>query len=296
MRNVIEGLINRLKFKPAELVLITDCNWVKFSIFIKFIEHQKLLGIDMRALQQSDVVVSLQGWRAITCSKCKLRKATIPAGSLAIIEGIRRRHRFARAGELLLEQEQTNQRIMTIYSGLAIAEQIVASGERLLVDLLVPGDLVGVETLFGSARCSVQALTDLTVCEHDAHELHRSLSDPEVRDTVLQQMSGQLDRMTARLTSVAATGAKAALATFFLDAHARLSARPEAKTFRLPLSITQLGEALGLTAVHVHRLLRNFREEGLCCFENKIVTIFNFDRLVEVSGANLLPQSKHCAL
>jgi hypothetical protein len=44
-----------------------------------------------------------------------------------------------------------------------------------------------------------------------------------------------------------------------------------------------LADALGLTAVHINRVLRKLREDGLLTFRNKYVQFLDFDRLVALA-------------
>jgi CRP-like cAMP-binding protein len=59
------------------------------------------------------------------------------------------------------------------------------------------------------------------------------------------------------------------------ELHSRLlvvdSAEPD--RFRLPITQTQFAECLGLTGVHVNRVLRELREAGLADFRGGVVTI-----------------------
>ncbi|WP_340692415.1 Crp/Fnr family transcriptional regulator [Hyphomonas sp.] len=52
--------------------------------------------------------------------------------------------------------------------------------------------------------------------------------------------------------------------------------------FACPLTQYHLADALGLSAVHVNRVLRELRERGLLTFQKGKVTIHDFDRLVDL--------------
>ena len=51
------------------------------------------------------------------------------------------------------------------------------------------------------------------------------------------------------------------------------------QSFTLPLTQTELGEALGLSAVHVNRSLQQLRSEGLFTWQNQSVRILDWDGL-----------------
>ena len=53
---------------------------------------------------------------------------------------------------------------------------------------------------------------------------------------------------------------------------------------RLPLTQSDLADALGLTAVHVNRVLQRFREDQLISLERRRLTLLNFVRLEALAG------------
>lgn len=55
-------------------------------------------------------------------------------------------------------------------------------------------------------------------------------------------------------------------------------------SFSLPLTQTDLGDALGLTPVHINRTLQRLRGDGLITLERKQLTIHGPDRLMELAG------------
>ncbi len=54
--------------------------------------------------------------------------------------------------------------------------------------------------------------------------------------------------------------------------------------FELPLTQDDLADALGLTPVHINRVLRRLREENLMTLSNNTVTIYNLPELRRQSG------------
>ena len=53
--------------------------------------------------------------------------------------------------------------------------------------------------------------------------------------------------------------------------------------YACPLSQYMLADALGLTAVHINRIMRQLREKGLLTFRTGQVIFDDFDRLVELA-------------
>jgi CRP-like cAMP-binding protein len=68
-----------------------------------------------------------------------------------------------------------------------------------------------------------------------------------------------------------------------LGARLRLVGMGDKTGFACPLSQYLLADALGLSAVHVNRVLRELRENGMLTFQKGRVTFDDYDALVEFS-------------
>ncbi len=56
--------------------------------------------------------------------------------------------------------------------------------------------------------------------------------------------------------------------------------------FDLPLTQEEIADALGLTSVHVNRVLRRLRSEDLISFRQGLLTIHDHGRLERAAGFN----------
>lgn len=75
------------------------------------------------------------------------------------------------------------------------------------------------------------------------------------------------------------------MAHFLLELGARLAliGRGSKAGFACPLTQYELADTLGLSAVHVNRVLRKLREQGLVTFQDGHVTFDDYRGLVEVA-------------
>jgi CRP-like cAMP-binding protein len=78
--------------------------------------------------------------------------------------------------------------------------------------------------------------------------------------------------------------AKARLAHFLCEMVMRLRAigRQRANTVPLPITQAEVGDALGLSTVHVNRTLQELREEGLLIWDNGVLAVLDWERLKTV--------------
>ncbi|MEG8024315.1 helix-turn-helix domain-containing protein [Sphingomonas aurantiaca] len=92
--------------------------------------------------------------------------------------------------------------------------------------------------------------------------------------------------MSDRLTTIGRMGASERLSTLLLDIMARLrvTAGGIVDSFDLPLTQTDIGDALGLTKVHVNRTIRALEKSGVIERTGRRVRIVDEAALVAATG------------
>jgi CRP-like cAMP-binding protein len=92
--------------------------------------------------------------------------------------------------------------------------------------------------------------------------------------------------MTDRLAAIGRTAAKARVAALLLEIRDRLRiADPHiGDSFSPGITQEEIGDATGLTAVHVNRMLRQLEEEGMIAREGGRVSFRNEARLIRAAN------------
>ncbi len=141
--------------------------------------------------------------------------------------------------------------ILRIVTGWAAQQSITGGAPRHLFSFLIPNDFLPES----SAHYEVVALTDLVL-------LNFSGSANDDAQTFIEAAKGRLFVHAARL---AAYGAYERIADLFLELHERLTAAGLAKGLRFPCPVgqDQIGNMMGLSAVHVNRTIAKLRADGL---------------------------------
>ena len=174
-----------------------------------------------------------------------------------------------------------------LLAGMACRYKMLGDGRRAIVAFLIPGDFAGPcflqdhKTDFGVAA--------LTVCEvADIPRLpDRALSggSPGLARALLRL--DQLDRAIQRmwLANIGQPADKR-LAHLLCELHERLALVGMADENSFPLLMTQqdLADALGLSSVHVNRVVQYLREEGFIRTANRNVYIPDPARLHKFAG------------
>ncbi len=97
---------------------------------------------------------------------------------------------------------------------------------------------------------------------------------------------GKRQRRADRLlASISGLDARGRLAMMVLDFYTRLRRRKliTGRMYNLPLTQNQIGSYLGLTVVHINRVLRSLRDDGIINLEKHCVTIIDLARLADLA-------------
>jgi CRP/FNR family transcriptional regulator, anaerobic regulatory protein len=173
--------------------------------------------------------------------------------------------------------------IYHIRAGWACQFHDLANRHRAIFDIFLPGDVIGADTALHIRPLEgALALTSVTagvIQEQDALiDLMASQHTALYITWLLAQRQQRADQL---LISVLSLDARGRVATMLLDIYTRLRRRRliTGSTYNLPLTQVQIGSYLGLTVVHVNRVLRSLREERIVQVEKHCVTIFDLKRL-----------------
>jgi CRP-like cAMP-binding protein len=185
------------------------------------------------------------------------------------------------AGEIL---DARRPRMVT--SGWACRQRLLADGRRQIFGLVLPGDGFGLDRRSaGSGLFSVVALTALeTVDAAPLAEAARDGSSPGLAEALhgLEAMDEalQLDQIV-RLGQLTAYER---VAHFLLETQHRLEAAGlgDAQRFPLPLTQEMMADALGLSIVHVNRILQQLRREKLIELRSGVAILLQRDALAAV--------------
>lgn len=189
--------------------------------------------------------------------------------------------RTLKAGELL-PAAGSSDGIYRLRAGWAYQARDLASGRRPILDVFLPGDVIGLDAGLSTRPLEeVLTLTPATIEAIPAEDLFDLMAD---RSTALYIafLLSQRQRRTDRLVSaISCLDARGRLALMLLDFYTRLRRRKliSGSIYDLPLTQLQIGDYLGLTVVHINRVLRSLREEGIVDLEKHCVTIFDLHRL-----------------
>jgi len=204
---------------------------------------------------------------------------------LLVLENLHKRRRSLDAGKDLFLEGQTGQCAYILAAGWVCSYKILPDGGRQIVDFQIPGDFLGLRSvLLRAADHNVQAVTPIEISEVSANDLLNAFSKtPRLAAAVLWAASRDEAMVVEHLVGLGRRDAAERTAHLLLELGSRmvLAGLGTPAGYPCPLSQYLLSDALGLSAVHINRVLRQLREDGLVTFRKGKVIFDDFDGLVE---------------
>lgn len=223
------------------------------------------------------------------CASCPFRSGGI-CGAVMTAKSDRRRRKtegVVRARQHVLRAGEVSGRIVVLRDGWAARFTHVPDGRRQVLSILVPGDIAGAELVVRpSVRVPVQALTDISFCAFDVRELKEIGSeDPGLVWSFLEICTTGRKDSEARLVDLGRRNAEQRLARLIAELHRRLKSRGLADETSMPFPLRQqtIADALGLTQVHVSRVMSGFRDNNVVQVNGGRLNILNMETLLDIA-------------
>ena len=200
------------------------------------------------------------------------------------IDALHKRRKKFVAGQDMVSQGLCDQSAYILTSGWACSYKILEDGQRQIVDFQIPGDFLGLRSiLLNVSDHSIEPVTDIEAVKITSNDIVDTVANtPKLAVAMLWAMSRDEAMVVEHLVGLGRRDAAQRVAHFLLELGARLSLVGLANKNGFFCGLTQylLADALGLTAVHINRTLRQLREAGLLTFRDGLVSFDNYKRLV----------------
>jgi len=195
--------------------------------------------------------------------------------------------RSLKAGEIAGTVPGWGAGIYNLRAGWACQFRDLANGCRAIVEVYLPGDVIGLDTLLRTRPLEdVLTLSSVIVEPILGEDALLELMADRPTALFVAWLLGQRQRRTERLlAAISCLDARGRIAMMVLDFYARLRRRRliTGSMYSLPLTQAQIGRYLGLTVVHINRVLASLRDERIVNLEKHCVTILDFERLTSLT-------------
>ena len=208
---------------------------------------------------------------------CRPEIATLlRRGHDALLAAMEDTPRVLQTGDNLIEMGEPHEFVHAIESGWFARTRTIVDGRRQTIVIFLPGELCGTKTIFLERQPdAIQALTPAStrrvhykeVCALAARELSVAL----LISWQLAQDERHLHDWNVRLGRGSAEERIAALLLEFRNRLRQIGLASD-QGYAFPMTQQQISDHVGLTTVHVNRVLRRFREQEMVSVQKGAVT------------------------
>jgi CRP-like cAMP-binding protein len=174
-----------------------------------------------------------------------------------------------------------------IAEGFCVRSKTISDGRRQILSIHIPGEIPDLMSLF--LHVMDHDLSTLTPCtlgfiKHETlQKLHRrrpNVAEMFWRDTLIDSAM-----FREWIVNVGQRPAPARLAHVMVELRERLKVigRADGNRFDMPLTQEQIGEALGITAVHANRVIKQLRQDGIVDLHRGRVTVLDEGKFQELA-------------
>ncbi|WP_328185845.1 Crp/Fnr family transcriptional regulator [Marinobacter sp. OP 3.4] len=189
---------------------------------------------------------------------------------------------------VLWQQGEVTDHFYTVRHGWACTYRNMADGSRQVLDVYVPGDVIGLrEFAFRRRVSNLLVITDASLCPFPKSRLAEVFESSKLLCNLFFMISARDQAiLVERLINLGRRTAREKVAHFLLEMAHRLDKAciDVHDCNHLPLTQVLLADALGLSSVHINRTLSELKQEQRVSMGPGGVTLLDRDSLVEVAG------------
>jgi CRP-like cAMP-binding protein len=164
-----------------------------------------------------------------------------------------------------------------VKDGYAIRYKLLRSGKRQILNVILPGDVIGFPvSFFDRSIYSVVAVSDLTysICSLDAYA-RLCYERPQFGLALSWLAAYEAAIYAEHIVDLGRRTPLERMAHFLLELHARLLAvgRAQKTSFDLPFSQELMADVLGLSVPHLNRVMQRLRADQLITTRTRLVEL-----------------------
>jgi CRP-like cAMP-binding protein len=176
-----------------------------------------------------------------------------------------------------------------VVEGWAARYKLLADGRRQITAFLIPGDLCDVHvTILGEMDHSITMLTRGRVAFIPRATMKALTEEPRIARALWWATLVDEAVLRSWIVNIGRRDAFQGIGHIMCELYVRMRnvGLADDHCFELPLTQEELADALGLTPVHVNRVLQRMRGDGLIAFKSGSLAILDYKRLESVAGFN----------
>jgi CRP-like cAMP-binding protein len=218
------------------------------------------------------------------------RRARLADADRQALEALPHSIRSLPAGTHVVRDGDRPEACCLLLSGFACRYKITGDGARQIVSFHMAGEFVDLQNgLIGVADHSVQLLTEAEVVVVPRQALHDlALARPAIGEALWIDTLIDASIFREWVVNVGRRDSRARVAHLLCELSLRMqeAGLADGHLYELPMTQEQLADAVGLTPVHVNRVLKQLAEEGLISRDRRTIVIEDWPLMREAGDFN----------
>ncbi len=193
-----------------------------------------------------------------------------------------RTEKIFRRGEVIVKENDPIESFLYLRKGLVKLYKTDEHGKDHLISINKPGDFVNLLSIFSdhNFHYSINALEETFVCEVKLDVLKEVMaSNSKFTLRILNRISHISDEVIVNRFEITRKQIKGRVAFILVFLADQIYKNHE---YRLPITRRELGELISMTTENTIRTLSEFKKDGIVDMDGRIITILDYDRLINV--------------
>ena len=189
----------------------------------------------------------------------------------------------------LIREGDRPDHVVLMIEGWAARYKLLPDGARQITAFLIPGDFCDLHvTLLGEMDHGITTLTRSRVAFVPRPKMDELTERPSLAKAFWWATLVDSAVLRAWIVNIGRRDAFEAIGHLVCELYVRMKniGLVNGQRFEVPLTQEEIADALGLTPVHVNRVLQRLRAEDLISFSRGMLTIHDYRRLEQASGFN----------
>ena len=180
--------------------------------------------------------------------------------------------------------------ICFVHSGWLLRQRPLPDNSFATLGVHLPGDAPLLDVCFGARQLdTLFALSDVELwCRSLDDFRHAAGRDPSLLNAALARLAQDAALLREGLAAVGRMDAQERLVTFLYQTRQRLvlcgRIGPSDQTFDLPMTQLQLAKIIGITSVHINRVLRALRTASVLTMANNEVEVVDWNAFARIGS------------
>ncbi|MHC1943451.1 Crp/Fnr family transcriptional regulator [Bradyrhizobium sp. UFLA06-06] len=188
----------------------------------------------------------------------------------------------------IVREGELSTQCCVLMSGFAYRSKVSENGKRQILSFHIAGDMPDLQGLaIKRMDHDLITLSKATVGFINHDRLEQTLSTrPVLTRALWRETLTDSARFRQWIVNLGTRDAAGRMAYLLAELRQRLAAMGLVanEQFDFPITQSKLADALGLSVVHVNRILQAFRASGVLDFKRHIVTLRDLEKIVELGG------------